>query len=268
MTGRPASSPHRACPARSALTRRGPIPLPAAISIAVLGVAPLVGCGATQPCPREQTAPAEAAPDAGPKVRAGAAGLGPELCSSRDLVPEAAAGHTVQSWNRLWFMALGKRCACWEGKLTCVDPEPPQCFWWGRWYGESERAVLLEWCSCKASEWDCGRPTQRVIRRDPLVFRPGETTVLRETEHYLNRLAEDLRARPAMGVALTGLVELDEGKQAITLAQQRAESIRRALVQRGIADDRLLLLPVELDAIQGARVRRVHFEWIPKPNKP
>ncbi len=246
----------------------------------MLGVAPLVGCGATQPCPREQTAPAEAAPDAGPKVRAGAAGLGPELCSSRDLTPEAAAGHTVQSWNRLWFMALGKRCACWEGKLTCVNPEPPQCFWWGRWYGESESAEVSQRCSCEAAEWNCDGPRQigshdRSGTRGPLFriwntirFRPGQTAIVRETEHELNDLAARLLARPAMGLALAGQLQIDEGSQAIDLAEQRAEEVRKALIQRGVADDRLLSLPVELDPKQGEPVGRVRFEWIPKPKKP
>src|SRR5690606_7778906 len=146
------------------------------VVLALSFMASLNGCGAAPPCagngagapqPRKDGSVTDATADP-------AGDIGPGLCSQGDLIPHAATGLTIESWNRLWFIALGKRCACWEGKLLCVDPKPPQCFWNGRWYGEAEAAHLaFKWCSCRAAQWNCA--DKQLALRSGFIFPPRET---------------------------------------------------------------------------------------------
>lgn len=231
-------------------------------------------CGGSSRCPRDGTPPVSGKLNGAPNASTGAPAPESvaELCSSRDLIPEAAVARTIPSLNRLWFTALGKRCACWEGKLMCIELAPPRCFWNGRWYGQSEQAYLGTWCACEASEWSCGRRGNPGIMetrsiRQYLVFQPQDTTILQEEERHLSDLAVWILANSNRGIALAGLVDIDEGKLAIPLAEQRVENIRNSLRKLGVTEERFLILPVELDPQQGDRLRRVRYELIPKPKE-
>lgn len=80
----------------------------------------------------------------------------------------------------------------------------------------------------------------RIELRKPIRFEEGTAELNPRSQAYLVEIAGTLRANPRLKIAIESYVAVDAGAQAsLALSQQRAQVVRKRLVDKGIAPERI-----------------------------
>jgi outer membrane protein OmpA-like peptidoglycan-associated protein len=101
-----------------------------------------------------------------------------------------------------------------------------------------------------------------------VLFKLATAELLPAARPALNRLAEELRARPALRLRIAGHTDrLGESDKNLVLSEQRAEAVKGYLVKAGIAAERLSTIGYGdkqlLYSSPDARNRRVEVQELP-----
>jgi hypothetical protein len=142
-----------------------------------------------------------------------------------------------------WFLYSGQRCGCWAGKLRCREPARQKCFLNGMWYSkfwavESEAGQPRKRCVCNGTGWDCSDVNDVGVVLVRILF-PLHQTELPASRESIDNWASGMREDSEGKLALIGVINTAEGERAEALARKRAEVVRDAFIERGVAPSRL-----------------------------
>lgn len=166
-----------------------------------------------------------------------------------------------------WFLYSGQRCGCWAGKLRCREPARPKCFLDGMWYSKfwavtSEANQRRTRCVCNGTGWDCMDLSDHWVGPATIVF-PVNQTELPASRETIDSWASGMRKDSEGNLALIGIINTEEGEKAEVLARKRAEVVRDAFLERGVAPSRLSVAVKEGAPLKDASV--VMFQSVLDP---
>lgn len=160
------------------------------------------------------------------------------------------------------FVRDGQRCGCAGGEVSCRPADDLACFMGGRWVEDGDSGPHPDGCNAARCEGGrLGRMTLLDCRVQILerVYFDDQRAEIDPRQHpLLDAIAAALRDNPAIAVVIVE-GHCDPGEPE-AVADQRAVAVMHALIDRGVAPDRLrprahgATQPISPDPEQNRRV--------------